>query len=125
MLELKFLLDKNKELTRELEEALKDTAKLDGDDEVFVEHLNCLKVELDLYNYRLQGQGDWPRKLRDEAQRLKTKLTDIAAHRVSKTIDAPYFMCFLSMVVMMKCAKCYWKWSMVSVVGSRLVSGVE
>lgn len=83
MSELKVLLDKNKELASELEEALNNHAKLNGDDGVLLESLNILKVQLDKYNCRLQGEGDWPRKLQDEANRLKEKLTDIAAQRVS------------------------------------------
>ena len=66
----------------EIEKALRDQTKLSGDDGVLIEHLNRLKVELDNYQSRLQGHGDYPGKLRDEANRLKAKLTDIAMERV-------------------------------------------
>ena len=90
MAELKYLLDKNKELTIEFEQALKDQARMNGDDGILVEHLNRLKVELERYQSRLQGQGDWPRKLQDEANRMKTKLTDIAIQRVRHFISLEY-----------------------------------
>lgn len=77
------MLAKNKELTSKLEATLKEQARFNGDDGVLVEHLNRLKIELDQYQSRSHRQGDWPRKLRDEADRLKTKLTNIAIQRVS------------------------------------------
>ena len=80
------MLAKNKELTSRLEATLKEQARFNGDDGVLVEHLNRLKLELDQYQSRSHGQGDWPRKLRDEADRLKTKLTNIAIQRVSLII---------------------------------------
>ena len=47
---------------------------MSADDQALVEQLNRLKAELEKYQV--------PSKLRDEANRLKNKLTDIAVRRV-------------------------------------------
>ena len=97
MTELRNLLEKNRELTTAIEEALRDQAKLTGDDGILVEHLNRLKVELDNYQSRFnQGNGDYPGKLQDEANRLKAKLTDIAVQRVSPCLVRTSHYCFSS-----------------------------
>ena len=81
MAELKGLLDKNRELTMDIENALRDQAVLNGDDRLLVEELNRLKMELDKYQSRFKGE--YPGTLEDEANRLKAKLTDLAVQRVS------------------------------------------
>jgi len=82
MAELKGLLDKNRELTMDIENALRDQAVLNGDDRLLVEELNRLKMELDKYQSRFKGE--YPGTLEDEANRLKAKLTDLAVQRGTK-----------------------------------------
>ncbi|XP_065063601.1 TNFAIP3-interacting protein 1-like [Rhopilema esculentum] len=71
--ELCSLLQRNKDLAMQLEATLQEQEGISGDDQALVEQLNRLKAELEKYQV--------PSKLRDEANRLKNKLTDIAVRR--------------------------------------------
>ena len=74
---------KNAELAFKLEAALKEQSNSNGNDKALAEHLNHLKSDLEEYKSSSHSKGDWLSQLYEEADRLKTKLTNTAIDRVN------------------------------------------